>query len=369
MAHLQNLLRNSIPDKDLKEICESLTIKFNRHCDYTNLISFHYKNITNNFDNKSVCESRGIILDEDDDWKIISHPYDKFFNYGEKHAAEIDWSTAVFSEKKDGCLMTIYYYDNKWHVSTSSKPDACGLVQDRSTTLAQTFWELWKKLNYQLPDADCNSCFMFEMVSKKQPTHISYEEDGIFLHGVRNLENDQLMDPFQFANKYGWNSVERYYIDCDVNTANKFVNSRSAKKYEGVIICDTNFNMVKLKSKEYVTLVYALSCYRTKPERAKKKIYELLVQQNYLDKSELLTYHPDLRIIVDNLSTEIDLLHDKIQTVWSEIKNIDNDKIFSSFACKHKFTGILFLLHRNKISSVREGLSSCDYKTFQRIKQ
>ena len=41
-------------------------------------------------------ECRAIILDRDNDWKVISYPYNKFFNYGEKWADPIGKSTAIF---------------------------------------------------------------------------------------------------------------------------------------------------------------------------------------------------------------------------------------------------------------------------------
>lgn len=34
-------------------------------------------------------ECRAIILDRDNDWKVVSYPYNKFFNYGEKWADPI----------------------------------------------------------------------------------------------------------------------------------------------------------------------------------------------------------------------------------------------------------------------------------------
>jgi tRNA splicing ligase len=52
-----------------------------------------------------VQECRGLILDESANWRIVAFPYTKFFNYGEEHAASIDWSTACVQEKLDGSLM------------------------------------------------------------------------------------------------------------------------------------------------------------------------------------------------------------------------------------------------------------------------
>ncbi len=56
---------------------------------------------------KIVQQCRGIILDEANNWQIVSYPYDKFFNYEESYAPQLDWSTAKIFEKLDGSLMTL----------------------------------------------------------------------------------------------------------------------------------------------------------------------------------------------------------------------------------------------------------------------
>lgn len=68
-----------------------------------NLIMFKYNQIESDFSNDIVKECRGVILDEDS-LKPISIPYFKFFNFSEPHAAEIDWSSAIVTEKIDGCV-------------------------------------------------------------------------------------------------------------------------------------------------------------------------------------------------------------------------------------------------------------------------
>jgi hypothetical protein len=106
-----------------------------------------------------VHECRGIILDANDNWNIVCYPYKKFFNYGEPNAginslnirtrrvyfnyvsyhfrfsmffilllffslvAEIDWNSAVVTEKLDGSLVTLYWYQNGWQVSSTGTPD------------------------------------------------------------------------------------------------------------------------------------------------------------------------------------------------------------------------------------------------------
>lgn len=71
-----------------------------------------------------VQECRGIILDSSQNWEVISWPYLKFFNYGEKYCHTIDWPSARVFEKLDGSLATLYWYKSEWHVSSSGVPDA-----------------------------------------------------------------------------------------------------------------------------------------------------------------------------------------------------------------------------------------------------
>jgi tRNA splicing ligase len=58
-----------------------------------------------------VQECRGIVLDENDDWKIVCYPYTKFFNYGEFNAVKLDWNKPLkVSAKVDGTLVILYRY-------------------------------------------------------------------------------------------------------------------------------------------------------------------------------------------------------------------------------------------------------------------
>lgn len=111
--------------------------------DYQNLVLIKYSQLGSDFKvhlaNESnslavlahpqyplVQECRGIILDDERDWAVVAMPYAKFFNFNEPHAHTIDWSTATVCEKADGSLMTLYWYKDSWHVSSSGIPDASG---------------------------------------------------------------------------------------------------------------------------------------------------------------------------------------------------------------------------------------------------
>lgn len=55
-----------------------------------------------------VQECRGLILDEDDNWAVVSYPFDKFFNFNESKAAHLDWASGVdVFEKVDGWWVVV----------------------------------------------------------------------------------------------------------------------------------------------------------------------------------------------------------------------------------------------------------------------
>lgn len=97
----QQYLRSGKTPEDLKE---ELGINFKRHTKYPNLISFKYNQIESPRNHPIVNECRGLILNEESNWDVVSFPFCRFFNAEEGHAAEIDWNTAVVQEKLDGCF-------------------------------------------------------------------------------------------------------------------------------------------------------------------------------------------------------------------------------------------------------------------------
>lgn len=83
---------------------DQFAIKATRHRKYPNLVLFKYHQKDSPMKEKIVQESRGIILDEAEDWEVVSRGFNKFFNYEEFLAAPIDWASAVIQEKLDGCF-------------------------------------------------------------------------------------------------------------------------------------------------------------------------------------------------------------------------------------------------------------------------
>ena len=61
------------------------------------------------FTDPLVKECRGIIIDLKN-MKVVCFPFNKFGNYTEYYADNIDWNTARVQEKIDGSIVKLYYY-------------------------------------------------------------------------------------------------------------------------------------------------------------------------------------------------------------------------------------------------------------------
>jgi len=198
-----------IKEHGLEHLSKKYFIKVKRHKNYPNLVLLKYSQLESPMGVKMVQQSRGIILDSDDNWKVVSYPYDKFFNYGEGHAAEINWENARVYEKLDGSLMTVYYYDLGWHVASSGTPDASGEVMNTEMTFEDLFWKVWDELGYVLP-TDENVCYMFEMMTPYNRIVVRHEESRIVLHGARRLSDFRELNPVVEGHNHKWETVKTF---------------------------------------------------------------------------------------------------------------------------------------------------------------
>jgi hypothetical protein len=365
MAILQKYLRDNLEKESLSQICKKFYIKCKKHATYPNLLLFKYANITVSFTSPCTREARGLILDSTNDWNIVSYPYDKFFNFGESNAATVDWNTAKIYEKLDGCLMTLYYYDDKWLISSSGKPDAGGTAaKDSSMTLGDVFWQVWASQGYALP-VDTDLCYIFELLSDKNPVQVKYANNEIVLHGVRNVKTLKEIDPEIIAAQTGWKCIQIHNIDKNPESAVAFVNSRSGMDYEGIVVCDANFNRIKIKSHAYINIVYSLHAIN-RPEASRKKLFELIVSGNNNDLDELCATFPKLSEMAIELRDQINNLVMQIDNEYDIIKELGTQRRFAEEAKKSKICACLFMLRSKKAKSAIHCLAISGYDYFNK---
>jgi hypothetical protein len=336
---IQNFLRSGY---SFDELSDKYAIDAKRHSVYNNLVLFKYNQIESDFSERIVRECRGIILDESNDWNVVSLAFTKFFNLGEPNAATIDWNTARVQEKVDGSLITIAPIYGEWNVATTGTPDANTPINDFGITFKQLFWDTFK---YQLPDPNCGMCFFFELVSPYNRVVVRYTEPKLTLLGARNLitlqeltaQEAQAYIPCPIVKEFPLNSFDACIASFD---------KMDPLEQEGYVVLDGSFNRVKIKHPKYVLLHHAKDGLMSN-----KSIVEIIRQG---EMPEVLNAFPEYKPAFDEAQKRLDNLIATLEAEYDLIKDIPEQKAFALLAVKSKCSGALFSLRAKKVHSFRQ---------------
>lgn len=235
---------------------EPYYLKISRDKEY---IMFKYNQLFSDFNIPLVREARGIIFRESD-WECVCHPFNKFGNYGEPYCPEINWTTASIQQKIDGSLIK-FWYDNGWHISTNGLINAFNaelnnvkyqnfgqLVLDAISRVFRDEHEFFNML-----DPKCT--YMFELVSPYNRVVIPYKAVKLYFLGMRDMDDGEEIDPNESDISFFFQVPKRYAL----STIEDVQNAANALPWdqEGYVVCDTNFNRIKIKSPSYVKAHYA----------------------------------------------------------------------------------------------------------------
>lgn len=325
---------------------ERYAIKAKQHPAYPNLWLFKYDQINSPFAEQIVRECRGIILDADNHWRVVSRAFDKFFNHGEGHAAEIAWTTAQVQEKVDGSLCVVYPYDGKWHVATSGSPDAGGDVHGAGYTFAEYFWKTFEAQGGSLPTNPgfYGCCFYFEITGPDNRIVVVHEKSRLTSLGMRDLRGNlgelgsygcQLATNIPAVREFGLQSFE--------DIATSFA-TMSPLSQEGYVVVDQYYNRVKVKHPGYVALHHA-------KDGMTRKAFAEIVRNG--ETSEVLAAFPEFKPIMDEVKIKYEALVNATEADYTAIQGVASDKEFAQEALKTRCSAALFSLRRKKTSSIR----------------
>ena len=316
------------------------------HPTYPNLLLLKYDQIDSPMGEAIVQECRGIILDTADDYKPVALPFGKFFNHGEGHADEIDWSTARVQEKLDGSLCVLWFYDGKGQVSTTGSPNAGGQVGDFPFTFEELFWRVFKEAGYEVP-SKCwqDYTFMFELTTKYNRIVVVHPEERVTLLAVRNRVTGDEVDPHTFQTMY------RVVQHFPLNSFEAIIETFSRLDpihQEGYIVVDGAFNRVKVKHPGYVALHHL-------KEGATTKNFLEIIRSG--EQTEFLTYFPEWADEFGEIKRLYDELVAHLEGEYERIKGIEIQKDFALEAVKSRHSATLFSLRKGHVKTVKEGLA------------
>eukprot|EP01129_Flabellula_baltica_P017591 TRINITY_DN9795_c0_g1_i1.p1 TRINITY_DN9795_c0_g1~~TRINITY_DN9795_c0_g1_i1.p1 ORF type:complete len:514 (+),score=77.52 TRINITY_DN9795_c0_g1_i1:278-1819(+) len=302
------------------EKIDSLQIKARSHSVYPNLIELSYSSISSNMEEDIVQECRGLILDRSNDWGVVAFPYKKFFNYGDPRSAPLDWASITLTEKVDGSIAIMYYYNHDWHIASSSTPDGSKVfVGDK--TFSEVFWKVWQDIDYSLPH-DENCTYVFEIILKDYPIVVKHERDFIYCHGARDNISFQELDSGLISAAHGWKNVPTYIFE-SLETTIEVMNSLNPLEHEGFVATDSQFNRCKLKSKQYVS-ISLLNISNSKEISARHILDIIRMNETF----EFLAYFPEFTDTYLTLSEKYEtLINNLISLKRNNVEPSDNKRL------------------------------------------
>ena len=222
-------------------------------------IMFKYNQLSSDFNIPMVREARGIIFRKGEWENPVCWAFNKFFNVQESFADEIDWNTAFVTEKIDGSLIKFFYDDGKWRIATNGTIDAfkAELGDVRMPNFGTYVLRCGVNKDFDALNKDLT--YMFEIVGPYNRVVIPYEETELYFLGARNkYTGEQYTCDAATMAKLGVSQHRRPKV-YSLRSINDCIEAASALGWddEGFVVCDAQFNRVKIKSPAYVMAHYA----------------------------------------------------------------------------------------------------------------
>lgn len=369
MLKIQKLmLNNSNWEEILKAEPYNLIIKYSEDKHY---VLFKYNQLSSDF-NETICrEARGLIIDlTKPNYPIVRMAFEKFFNLGEKFAAEVDWDTAVSGEKLDGSLISVWYNDGKWHISTNSTIDAYD-AELSNNVIYKSFGELFESV---LPlswfeNKDTNLCFTFELVSPYNKIVLDYPETKVYLLSIRNMPTLREYDVDElgyYAKKHRLTLPQYYYLNREKDFRNLV--SKMDDSHEGIVVRDANNNRVKIKTLSY----FELHKKKRNGNITLEYIVDLILRK---EDEEFLSYFSEYKEIFEKVRKQIKVASFAIKGIafevnnWKKVNPNATRKDFSTFTEKHpnNIRGLYFAAFDNKLDKMVEEMPAKKYISIFKI--
>lgn len=361
----------STAEAALAALTEKYAIHVNRHGKYPNLVQLKYDQLDSPMSNELVRECRGIILDSTDNWKVISNPFGKFFNYDDGGAAKIDWSKAKGWEKVDGSLMHLYLYDDEWQIASSGLPDASGFMDKTcTTTFAMKFWEVWSELGYALPVMDGVFTYIFEMATAMNEVIVPQVKSRIVFIGIRNLITGIEYDIDEFD--FGWEKPARFPLT-SLEHAIKESTGLNPMLNEGFVVYDGK-NRIKIKSPSYVAISHLGMTREEIVERGLNlEKYDESTQRRWMlqiiltnESDEFLAYFPQYRAMYASVKAAYERAVKEAEALYEAHKDL-NQFLFAAKVKDHPLSGSMFIVKAGRIPDIKTAIRGMKLKNLHQI--
>ena len=285
------------------------------------LVMFKYDQTRSDLSIPLVQECRGLILDAVS-LEVVSYPFNKFFNYGEPLAANVDWASSYVTQKIDGSIIKVVNMDGDFLISTNCMIDAfkCSLSDSVGCPYA-SFGELFMEGMkwYGLTKEDFPRLFrpgvtyMFELTSPWNQVVVNWAETKVWFLGVRDnrtfketfFKDSVLADVFDTPKVFPISTVDECVAAAKILPEDE----------EGYVVCDKDFNRIKIKSPRYIQLHYMAGNQTWSASRVID-----IIRDNEV--SEYVAYFPKFKVAFDAIKAKYDAYVDELKEVKEAIDNL-----------------------------------------------
>jgi hypothetical protein len=153
---------------------------------HPDLYIISYKNGRNLFENDSIKECRGIILEKETN-KIVCNTFSK--SEDDIKNFEENWTNIEIEEAIDGTQIRLYNYKGQWICATTRKINALKSFFYTKKTYYELFMEASLNLNYN--DLDKNHCYSFVLCHPENRIVVKYDKPHIYHVLTRDMTTQE----------------------------------------------------------------------------------------------------------------------------------------------------------------------------------
>ena len=275
--NLTNFIKNNLDCFEEVLVKAPYVVKVKRHSSRPNLLMFKYSQYESDFTNPIVRCCRGSVydisppLEAGADWTIKPYlmPFFKFNNFGELSADPIDWNSTLYVwDKLDGSLLKLLKEpggNDLWTTNGSfdvdvEVPELYPAQTDENIPPPHTFASLrdyaLRGHEEEIKNLPEGWTFMFELTSPYNRIIVPYRETKLTLLGCRDPQGLE-HNPQWAAKTFGMSfATPQVYPLKSIDEVISYCKSFDSNDHEGVVVQDSNFNRIKVKSDHYRSLFF-----------------------------------------------------------------------------------------------------------------
>jgi len=282
---------------DLKLILESsqINLKVKEDNEIPNLFLIHTQD-TSNFSMKLVNECNGIIMDKNT-LEVVCYTFDKCSDTESINEVPFDFNNLYIERALAGTLVRLFYYNDKWNLSTRKCIDASKSKWLSEKNFSQLFNECIQ--NYNINDKlNINCCYSFIITHPENNIVVNYTVPIAYHISTRDLSTLNEIDV-----DLGIPKIERIRVEKE-NLNNILIQIANDNNimYEGYLFIDTNFNRWKIKSElyKYVRNIWGNSnnrFYRYLELRKNIVLFEEYIKYFNYDKENFIRYENKISVL------------------------------------------------------------------------